>query len=129
MSELYEPVFEENKHLVNPIDEYIDKNFSQESTFQDLFEATEENVDLRTEVTLPELVIVTKLKVVDDFIKEKLKLKDSVYHNFINKYLRLRISTNRKSRIEFVDINKKDRFKDKLSEFGAFANLSKIKEA
>lgn len=120
--EFYKPVF-----LPDPIEEYVKDNLGQESTFQDLFEATEENVDLRTEVTWPELVIVNKIKVVDDFIKEK--LGESVYHNFINKYLRLRVSTDRKSRTEFVDINKKDRFQDKLKEFGSFAALSKVKES
>ena len=78
------------KALDNPINEYINENPDGESTFQDLFEATNDNVDLRTDLTIQEIVVVNKIKVVDKFIKEK--ISSFVYNDFLHYYLRFKIS-------------------------------------
>lgn len=114
------------KALDNPINEYINENPDGESTFQDLFEATNDNVDLRTDLTIQEIVVVNKIKVVDKFIKEK--ISSFVYNDFLHYYLRFKISLDRKSRGEFVDINRKERFEQNLQRFGNFSALSKVKE-
>lgn len=108
----------------NPVEEYI--RDSEPTSFLDLFEANKENVDLRTDLIIDEIVIINKLKVFDLFIEQKLGF--NLYDKFLENYLRLKISNDRLSRAEFVDINRKDRFEQNLKKFGEFANISKIKE-
>lgn len=113
--------------LPNPIQEYIDKDV-KESTFLDLFEATEENVDLRTDIDIQEIVLINKIKIYNDYLTNIFGKDFKPYHPFINSYLRLKISNERRSRGEFVDINRKDRFEQNLQRFGNFQNLMKVKE-
>jgi hypothetical protein len=116
----------EEKPLINPIEEYFKNNSDKENNFIELFEANNENVDLRTDLSIQEIVIINKLIIIDNFIKEK--VKSNIYDNFINHYLRLKISKDRLSRAEFVDINRRDRFKKNLEEFGNFKAISEVKK-
>ena len=109
-----------------PLEEYFKNNSEKENTFIELFEATAENVDLRTDLSISEILILNSMYINSKFL-EKLGLKP-LYSGFLDKYMRLKISLDRKSRGEFVDINKKDRFKDKLQEFGNFKNLGEVKK-
>lgn len=111
--------------LPNHIEEYLKDNVG-ENAFRDLFEATDENVDLRTELNENEVDCVNKIFINNEFLKSK--LGGDVYKSFLINYLRLKVSFNRGSRIEFVDVNKKDRFEQNLKTFGNFSNLSKVKE-
>lgn len=112
-------------HLSNPIEEYV-KNNVGENAFRDLFEANEDNVDLRSELNAHELDCVNKIFINNLYLKSKIGF--DIYSKFLNNYLRLKISYNRGSRIEFVDVNKKDRFEQNLKSFSNFSNLSKVKE-
>jgi hypothetical protein len=114
------------KTLMNPIQEYFESNCDKESTFQDLFEATPENVDLRTDATIQEIVILNKIKQNCFFLQDKIGFE--IYQRFFNQYLRLKISKDRLSRAEFVDINRKERFEKDLQKFGNFKALSDIKK-
>jgi hypothetical protein len=114
------------KKLSNPIEEYFESNCDKESTFQDLFEATPENVDLRTDATIQEIVILNKIKQNCLFLQDK--IGSEIYQRFFNQYLRLKISKDRLSRVEFVDINRKERFEKDLQKFGNFKALADIKK-
>jgi len=110
----------------NPIEEYFKNNADKESTFQDLFEATPENVDLRTDLSINEIIILNKIKQNCLFLGNL--LKSEIYGDFFNNYLRLKISKDRLSRAEFVDINRRERFEQNLQKFGNFKALSDIKK-
>jgi hypothetical protein len=116
----------QNRKLLNHIEEYFQDSFNPESTFKDLFEANKSNVDLRTDLSIQEIVVINKLLIDDEFIKKRLKF--SLFSSFLDHYLRLKISKNRESRKEFVDINKRDRFKEHLKDFGNFQNLMEVKK-
>lgn len=117
--------FEEFGPLPNHIAEYIKTNVG-ENNFKELFEGDVFNIDLRTDLTLKELILVNRIRITDIFLKENLGF--SVYSQFITDYLKLKVSLDRKSRSEFVDINRKDRFNQHLREFTTFSDLSKVKQ-
>lgn len=112
--------------LKNPLEEYFKNNIDKDSTFQELFEATPQNVDLRTDLNIKELVILNKIKMNCIFLDERIKTE--VYQGFFNQYLRLKISKDRLSRAEFVDINRRERFEQNLQKFGNFKALADIKK-
>lgn len=115
-----------NEGLPNHIEEFMDSK-AKRSDFVDLFEAKEDNVDLRTDLSHPEIVLVNILQINAEFMNKK-GLDGNIYQRFINGYKRLKVSLDRKSRAEFVDINKKERFESNLDKFNSFANLKKVKE-
>lgn len=108
------------EELPNHIKEYFD-NIGNEEKFLEIFEATDENIDLRTEIDIQEIVVLNKLRTFMIFLKEK-KL-DTLYNSFFHSYLRLKVSNERKSRTEFVDIHRKERFEQNLKRYGDFKNL------
>lgn len=119
--------------LPNHIEEYF-KNNNKRSDFLDLFESEENDVDspdnnimLRTDLTHQEIILVNVI-ILNANLMKSLGLKSNIYDNFINQYQRLKVSMDRKSRAEFVDINKKERFENNLDKFNAFQNLKKVKE-
>lgn len=111
--------------LPNHIEEYLKESVG-ENAFRDLFEATDENVDLRSELDEKELDCVNKIYINNLFLKEK--IGSDIYKQFLIKYMRLKVSFNRGSRGEFVDINRKDHFETNMNRFNTFSNLSKVKE-
>lgn len=116
--------------LFNPLQEYV-KGHAWESTFQELFEAEKDNVDLRTDLSIQEIVIINKLIIDNEFLNEKIKLEKiplNLFGSFINHYLRLKISKDRLSRAEFVDINRRERFDKDMQKIGNFANIAKVKQ-
>ena len=112
--------------LPNHIKEYLANRIGR-TDFIDLFEAESSNVDLRTDLKIEEIILVNIIKMNADYLTNK-GIKNNVFETFINQYLRLKISLDRKSRAEFVDINKKERFENNLNKFNTFANLKKVKE-
>lgn len=63
----------------------------------------DKNVDLKTDLTSQEIVYINVLKYNNEFLKQK-GLKP-VFDTFLNNYMRLKYSQERKSRDEFVRIN------------------------
>lgn len=112
--------------IKNPVEEYFKEGLNSESTFQDLFEADKNNVDLRTDLSVQEIVIINKLFIDNEFLIEKLNLP--LFDSFINHYLRLKVSKDRLSRAEFVDVNRRDRFRQNIQDFSNFSNIMEAKK-
>ena len=95
-----------NKPMSNHIEEYFaDASQSKEVlTSKELFKALPEDVDIKTDLTLQEIVLIGKLKFNNLLLKES--GLNPVYTEFLQHYLRLKISLDRKSRGEFVDMNR-----------------------
>ena len=111
--------------LFNPLQEYV-KGHSWESTFQELFEAKEDNVDLRTDLMSEEIILINKIKMNNLFLLDKMKL--DIYGEFLNSFMRLKFSLERKSRSEFVDVNRRERFDQDMQKLGNFSNIAKVKQ-
>lgn len=95
------------KFKINPIDEYLEDKGQQKPTYNDLFEADIEDVDIKTELTLKQVSDIAGLKETDDFINEVIGSR--IFQEYTEKYMRLLISLNRQSRKEFVEVNKSKR--------------------
>lgn len=107
-----------SKPLSNHIEEYFVQNETNKEilTSKELFRAEKEDVDIKTDINLQEIILINKLIFNNRHLK-KHKLK-GVYDGFIDEYLRLKISLDRKSRGEFVTMNSKnntDQIIDKMS--------------
>ena len=109
-----------SKNLV--IEEYftnLEENKGKVNHYEEIFNPKEENIDLQTEVTDDEIKLISTLKTFDDFLISK-EIKP-VYNNYVNFFLRLKISKDRKSRGEYVDVNKNKQDDEELNK--RFANL------
>lgn len=118
-----------NVDLPEHIEEYV-KNNVGENAFRDLFEANKDNVILRSDFNELEVDCINKIYINNLFLKNCFKSEEQfdIYGEFLLNYMKLKVSFNRGSRTEFVDVNKKDRFENNLNKFNNFANLSKVKE-
>jgi hypothetical protein len=92
------------KMKINPIEEYFKDTGSHELKKSEVFEATEDNTDIKTDLTEKQIVLVNTLHENDLFLVSR-GLKP-VFKSYYDKYLRLLISKNRESRKEFVEVNK-----------------------
>jgi len=94
------------KRMSDHIEEYFaDATQSKEVlTSKELFKALPEDVDIKTDLTLQEIVLINKLMFNNELLKDAGLIP--VYKEFLNHYLRLKISLERKSRAEFVDMNR-----------------------
>lgn len=97
---------------INPIEEYHKDNLNKELKKDELFEAKDENVDIKTDLSEERIVLVNTLHENDLFLESR-GLKP-VFKSYYEKHLRLLISKDRKSRAEFVEVNKAK--KDELPE-------------
>lgn len=93
-----------NKTKINPIEEYFKDTGSQILKKSEVFEADEDNIDIKTDLTEEQINIVNTLHENDLFLKSR-GLKP-VFKTYYEKHLRLLVSKNRKSREEFVEVNK-----------------------
>ena len=119
----------ENKtSLKNPIEEYFTKiETSKESVnSKAIFEAENDNLDLKTELSIQEIVILNKLEMNNLYLKSK-GIKP-VFAEFIKNYERLKISLDRKSRGEFVNLNKSNNTDDILNGMSNLSNISGAKK-
>ena len=89
----------------NHIDEYlISQGQTQDKlTSKELFKGDKSDIDLKTELQFREVTLICALISNDDFLVSK-GIKP-VYEEYINKYMRLKVSLDRKSRGEFVTMN------------------------
>ena len=97
------------QELPNHIDEYFtDTQLQEQNHYKELFSADEEtDLDLKTEVIDEEIKALATLHFNDKFLSQIGVGK--IFGTYTNKFLRLKISKDRKSRGEYVDINKKSR--------------------
>lgn len=110
------------KKLNNHIEEYlIQKDGNSNLVSKEIFKADLDNTDIKTELSIQEIVLINKLKFNDILLKSR-GLK-SVYSEFLNNYMRLKISLDRKSREEFVKINKSKDSDDVVNTMSNFSNI------
>jgi hypothetical protein len=100
---------EPRKQLPSHIDEYFTDSQLQENThYKELFSADEKaDLDLKTEINDDEIRAIATLHFNDVFLQD-IGVKP-IFVEFYNKFMRLKISRDRKSRSEYVEINKKSR--------------------
>lgn len=116
------------KTIRNPIEEYFSEQEASKEvqTSKELFKA-DKDVDIKTDLIWREITLITKLFYNDEILK-KHKLKP-VFSRFINPYLRLKISMDRKSRTEFVTMNKGETStKDIIKEMSDVSNIISVKK-
>jgi len=90
----------------NHIEEYFSnkENNKEVLTSKELFKADKKDVDVRTDIVWKEIVLVNKL-MYNNLLLTKYKLIPC-FDDFVTEYMRLKISMERKSRTEFVDMNR-----------------------
>lgn len=94
--------------MTQDIDDPLEKIFEKTQPNRDnslkLFE--EDDITLKTQVSSPELVLVNALTVENELIK-KLFPKDDfdLYGHFLKEFKRHKVSLDRQSRQEFVNVN------------------------
>jgi hypothetical protein len=105
------------------IEEYFAKIEGTKEAFhsRELFKAEEDSIDLKTDLNNEEISLINTLFYNDSLLKEK-GLKP-VFSKFIYKYMRLKVSKDRLSRSEFVNINKTNTNEDVL---GVASNLKNL---
>lgn len=88
----------------NPIEEYFKDGAKARNTHSELFDVSEKDIDTKTDLDINRIVLINTLHENDLFLMEK-GLKP-VFRSYYEKHLRLLISKDRKSRTEYVDVNK-----------------------
>lgn len=116
---------ETKKNMPDNIEEYFAKVEGTKQAFhsRELFEAKEDNIDLKTDLSNEEISLINVLFYNDMILKSR-GLKP-VFSNYINKFMRLKVSKDRLSRSEFVNINKVNTQEDVLN---IASNLKNITE-
>lgn len=91
-----------------------------------LFNASEKDIDLKTDVDPQEIVEINILMANDRFLKQQ-KLQP-VYEKYLYGLMRLKVSKDRLSRKEFVDVNRGDNAEKVLDIASNIQNISKAKK-
>ncbi|MGV9141418.1 MAG: hypothetical protein ACOC1X_00610 [Promethearchaeota archaeon] len=112
------------KEIPDHIEEYFAKTEGSDKAMnsRQIFEADDNNIDLKTELSDKEIALITTLKF-NDMILQNKGLK-AVFSNYYNKYMRLKVSRERKSREEFVNLNKESTQEDILGKASNLKNLT-----
>ena len=115
------------KPLPDNIDEYFAKIEGSKEAFhsRELFKA-EKDVDLKTDLGAEEINHINTLMFNNVLLKSR-GLKP-VFEGFITKYMRLRFSLDRKSRGEFVNINKNDNTEEAVRLASNLSNITGSKK-
>lgn len=114
--------------MSNHIEEYFTKIEGTKEAFhaRELFKATRDDVDIKTHLGDEEIALITKIKWFDDLLKRK-KLVP-IYTDFLYNYMRLKISKDRLSRTEFVNINKTNNPEDAINLMSNLSNITGTKK-
>lgn len=114
--------------MSNHIEEYFAKVEGSKEQFhsRELFKAERENVDLRTDLIWREISLINVLFFNNELLR-KSKLKP-IYTDFLNQYLRLKISLDRKSRSEFVSVNRTDNSEQATNLLSNLSNINGAKK-
>lgn len=104
----------EIKKLPPVIEEYFNKNdFRKHTHYDELFNAQKDNIDLQSQVSERELRAIAVLRTNDKYLNEKIKISE-IYEIYIQNFLRLKVSLERQSRKEYVEVNKNDQTENQL---------------
>lgn len=116
------------KKMSDNIEEYFTKVEGTKEAFhsRELLTADLDNVDLKTDLSHQEITFVNMILFNDNLLRSK-GLKP-LFTGYINKYMRLKFSLDRKSRMEFVNINKSDKTDDALKIASDISNITKTKK-
>lgn len=117
----------------NRMSDHIEEYFAETSqskevlTSKELFKAAKEDVDIKTDLSIKEIVLINKLMFNNEMLRKR-GLKP-VYNDFLHNYMRLKISLDRKSRGEFVDMNRgQARTDDVLDAMSKVSNITGVKK-
>jgi hypothetical protein len=111
----------------NHIEEYFTEQEKSKDviTSKELFNA-DKNVDIKTDINWAEIVVINKIMMHNEYLASR-GIK-GVYDKFLDNYMRLKISLDRKSRGEFVNINRGNNTDDVIDKFSAFSNIAGVKK-
>ena len=114
------------KEKENPIEEYFAKQEGNKEVLiaRELFKGGAD-VDLKTDLQAEEIVLLNNLMWNDNFLKSR--GMRPLYESFTTSFMRLKISLERKSRGEFVDMNRSDRTEETLNRLGTLSNIKGTK--
>lgn len=92
--------------------DHISEYFSNQEAInnrlsRDLFQASDKDVEVKTELEHDEIKIISTLKFNDEYLISK--GLNPFFIKYYNNYMRLMISKDRKSRQEFVEMNKSEK--------------------
>lgn len=117
---------EKVSNMPDHIKEYFAKTEGSKEALHSgiLFSASEKDIDLKTDITWEEIIFINGLKMNDIFLIDH--GLTPIYSKFLNGYMRLKISMDRKSRTEFVDVNRGD---DSAKVLDIASNIKNISES
>ena len=95
-----------NKKLNNPIEEYFDSDQSKISKYSELFKGNDEFIDQMTELSDRDIKLALVLYMNDEYLLNRHKMDSPIYAGYLQKFMRLMVSKDRKSRGEYVDVHK-----------------------
>lgn len=115
------------KKMSDHIEEYFAQvEGSKENIIsRELFNATDETIDLKTHLTDQEIVLINTLMFNNSILLSR-GLKP-VFQKWLNKYMRLKVSKDRLSRTEFVNVNKQHSPEDTINQLSSFKNITQSK--
>ncbi len=92
------------KHKINIVEEYFKDMGHSQLKKNELFDGNEEEIDIKTDLNEKKITLINTLHENDKFLQDR-GLKP-VFKSYYEKHMRLLISRDRKSRSEFVDVEK-----------------------
>lgn len=105
----------------NHIEEYFLKNDNNTTAIasKELFKG--DNIELRTDLKDEEIILINTMMFNNELLKEV--GCEEVFKSFITNFMRLKVSKDRKSRGEFVSINKQNDSADVVSSMANIGNV------
>lgn len=89
----------------NHIEEYFADKGMGNTTVNELFNSADEDIDVKTDISEGEIRLINTMFQNDNYLEDN--GIDRVFENYLTKHMRLKISKDRESRKEFVDVNRK----------------------
>lgn len=116
------------KKLPDNVEEYFAKNEGSKEAFhsRELLRADKDDTDLKTDLLIEEIKYINTLTYNDELLKSK-GLKPA-YKSYLDKYMRLKFSLDRKSRAEFVTVNKSNTTDEAVNLASSISNITGAKK-
>lgn len=95
---------------VNPVEQYFIDNRDKKNKYSELFTGNDDYIDQMTDLEHADIRDIASLHLMDRYIQKK-GLKP-VFLPYYHKFMRLMVSHDRKSRLEYVDVHKADRIQE-----------------
>lgn len=119
---------EKKEEMPDHIEEYFRESEGSKEAIQsrELFSGDKDNIVFKTDLTNDEIKLITSLKFNDQFLDSR--GLNPVFVKYFNNYMKLKVSKDRQSRQEFVNINKQDNQDDVLDKASNLTNLANPKK-